>query len=46
MATTGSVLVAGARTRMGRLLGSLSSFSAAELGGVAIRGALDKAGGP
>jgi acetyl-CoA C-acetyltransferase len=44
MTTTGSVLVAGARTPMGRLLGSLSSFSAAELGGVAIRGALDKAG--
>jgi acetyl-CoA C-acetyltransferase len=39
-----SVLVAGARTPMGRLLGSLKDFSAAQLGAVAIRGALDKAG--
>ncbi|MGW3484005.1 acetyl-CoA C-acetyltransferase [Rhodococcus indonesiensis] len=38
-----SVLVAGARTPIGRLMGSLSSFSAAELGGIAIRGALEKA---
>ncbi|GAA5165118.1 acetyl-CoA C-acetyltransferase [Ornithinimicrobium tianjinense] len=43
-ATTTSVLVAGARTPMGRLLGSLSGFSAAELGGFAIKGALEKAG--
>ncbi|GGK59679.1 acetyl-CoA C-acetyltransferase [Ornithinimicrobium pekingense] len=42
--TTTSVLVAGARTPMGRLLGSLSGFSAADLGGFAIKGALDKAG--
>ncbi|MFX0538038.1 acetyl-CoA C-acetyltransferase [Ornithinimicrobium sp. Y1847] len=41
---TTSVLVAGARTPMGRLLGSLSGFSAAELGGFAIAGALEKAG--
>ena len=41
---SGSVIVAGARTPMGRLLGSLKGFSAAELGGVAIRGALEKAG--
>ncbi|WP_122260957.1 acetyl-CoA C-acetyltransferase [Ornithinimicrobium cerasi] len=41
---TTSVVVAGARTPMGRLLGSLSGFSAAELGGFAIRGALEKAG--
>jgi len=40
------VVVAGARTPMGRLLGSLKDFSAADLGGVAIRGALDKAGVP
>ncbi|WP_010149116.1 acetyl-CoA C-acetyltransferase [Serinicoccus profundi] len=41
---TTSVLVAGARTPMGRLLGSLSSMSGAQLGGVAIAGALGKAG--
>ena len=39
-----TVIVAGARTPMGRLLGSLADFSAADLGGVAIKGALDKAG--
>ncbi len=39
-----SVIVAGARTPMGRLLGSLKDFSAADLGGLAIKGALDKAG--
>src|SRR6476620_3688518 len=39
-----SVIVAGARTPMGRLLGSLKGFSGADLGGVAIKGALDKAG--
>jgi len=39
-----SVIVAGARTPMGRLLGSLKGFSGADLGGIAIKGALDKAG--
>jgi acetyl-CoA C-acetyltransferase len=39
-----SVIVAGARTPMGRLLGSLRSFSGAELGGFAIKAALDRAG--
>src|SRR5215203_6858252 len=39
-----SVIVAGARTPIGRLLGGLKSLSAAELGGVAIKGALGKAG--
>ena len=39
-----SVIVAGARTPIGRLLGGLKDLSAAELGGVAIQGALDKAG--
>src|SRR5215213_866297 len=39
-----SVLVAGARTPMGRLQGSLAGFSGADLGAVAIRGALAKAG--
>ncbi|WP_277031233.1 acetyl-CoA C-acetyltransferase [Actinacidiphila oryziradicis] len=38
------MIVAGARTPMGRLLGSLRSFSGAELGGVAIKAALDRAG--
>ena len=44
MSTTTSVIVAGARTGMGRLLGSLKDFSATDLGGVAIKGALEKAG--
>jgi len=39
-----SVIVAGARTPIGRLLGGLKDLSAAQLGGVAIKGALDKAG--
>ena len=39
-----SVIVAGARTPMGRLLGSLKGFSGADLGAVAIKGALDKSG--
>ena len=39
----GSVIVAGARTPMGRLLGSLKDFSGADLGGIAIKGALAKA---
>jgi acetyl-CoA C-acetyltransferase len=39
-----SVIVAGARTPIGRLLGGLKDLSAAELGGVAIKGALEKAG--
>jgi acetyl-CoA C-acetyltransferase len=41
---SGSVIVAGARTPVGRLLGGLKSQSAADLGGVAIKGALEKAG--
>jgi len=39
-----SVIVAGARTPMGRLLGSLKDFSGAQLGGVAIAAALERAG--
>jgi len=39
-----AVIVGGARTAIGRLLGSLSGFSAAELGGTAIKAALDRAG--
>jgi acetyl-CoA C-acetyltransferase len=38
------VIVGGARTPVGRLLGSLASKSASELGSVAIAGALDRAG--
>jgi acetyl-CoA C-acetyltransferase len=41
-----AVIVGGARTAFGRLLGSLSDFSAAELGGIAIRAALQRAGLP
>jgi acetyl-CoA C-acetyltransferase len=44
MAASGSVVVAGARTPMGRLLGSLKDFSGAQLGGFAIKAALDRAG--
>ncbi len=39
-----SVIVAGARTPIGRLLGGLKSLSGSDLGGHAIKGALDKAG--
>ncbi len=41
---SGSVIVAGARTPMGRLMGSLKDLTAADLGGIAIKGALAKAG--
>lgn len=44
MSDNPSVIVAGARTPIGRLLGGLKSLSAAELAGVAIQGALEKAG--
>ncbi|MFE6866539.1 acetyl-CoA C-acetyltransferase [Kitasatospora sp. NPDC057692] len=44
MTNTTSVIVAGARTPMGRLLGSLKGFSGAELGGFAIKAALERAG--
>jgi acetyl-CoA C-acetyltransferase len=43
---TTSVIVAGARTPIGRLMGSLKDFSATDLGGIAIKGALEKAGIP
>ncbi|WOC11909.1 acetyl-CoA C-acetyltransferase [Gordonia sp. MP11Mi] len=39
-----SVIVAGARTPIGKLMGSLSSLPATQLGAVAIRGALDRSG--
>jgi acetyl-CoA C-acetyltransferase len=41
---SGSVIVAGARTPIGRLLGSLSGLSGAELGGIAIKAALERSG--
>ncbi|HUR04810.1 MAG TPA: acetyl-CoA C-acetyltransferase [Nonomuraea sp.] len=41
---SGSVIVAGARTPIGRLLGALSGLSAVELGGIAIKAALERAG--
>ncbi|MGC5012716.1 acetyl-CoA C-acetyltransferase [Streptosporangium sp. DT93] len=41
---SGSVIVAGARTPIGRLLGSLSGLTAAELGGIAIKAALERSG--
>jgi acetyl-CoA C-acetyltransferase len=40
----GSVIVAGARTPVGKLSGALASFSAADLGGFAIEAALKRAG--
>jgi acetyl-CoA C-acetyltransferase len=41
---SGSVIVAGARTPIGKLLGSLSSLKAVDLGGIAIKAALERAG--
>ena len=40
----GSVIVAGARTPIGKLSGSLGGFSAMQLGGHAIKAALERAG--
>ncbi|UBU15164.1 acetyl-CoA C-acetyltransferase [Nonomuraea gerenzanensis] len=39
-----SVIVAGARTPIGKLLGSLSGLQAVDLGGIAIKAALERAG--
>src|ERR1017187_8485390 len=39
-----SVIVAGARTPIGKLSGAFASLSAQDLGGVAIKGALERAG--
>ncbi len=44
MATSGSYIVAGARTPIGKMSGALASFSAADLGGFAIAAALERAG--
>ena len=43
-AMSGSYLVAGARTPIGKMSGALAAFSAAELGGFAIAAALERAG--
>jgi len=40
----GAVIVSGARTPMGRLQGALKGFTAADLGGFAIKAALERAG--
>src|SRR5437588_6772607 len=40
----GSVIVAGARTPIGKLSGALAGFSGADLGGLAIKAALERAG--
>jgi acetyl-CoA C-acetyltransferase len=40
----GSVILAGARTPIGKLSGALASFSATDLGGFAIKAALERAG--
>ncbi|GAA4387183.1 acetyl-CoA C-acetyltransferase [Tsukamurella soli] len=39
-----SVIVSGARTPFGKLLGSLKGFAATDLGSIAVRGALEKGG--
>src|SRR6266851_2312357 len=39
-----AVITGGARTAVGRLLGSLNGFTGADLGGIAIKAALDRAG--
>jgi acetyl-CoA C-acetyltransferase len=44
VAMAGSVIVAGARTPVGKLSGGYAGFSAADLGGFAITGALSRAG--
>ncbi len=41
---TTSVIVAGARTPIGKLSGSLKDFSGSDLGAIAIKGALEKGG--
>lgn len=44
--SSGSVIVGGARTPIGKLLGALAGKSAVDLGGVAIAGALERSGVP
>ena len=40
----GAVIIGGARTPFGKMSGSLSGFAATDLGGIAIKGALERAG--
>ncbi len=44
MPGSGSVIVAGARTPIGKLLGAFEQFEAVDLGGTAVRSALERAG--
>ncbi|GHD43331.1 acetyl-CoA C-acetyltransferase [Mycetocola manganoxydans] len=44
MSSDDVVILAGARTPQGRLLGQLASFSAVELGAIALRSAIERAG--
>ena len=41
-----AVITGGARTAVGRLVGSLKDFTAAQLGGVVIKAALERAACP
>ena len=41
---SGSVIISGARTPIGKLSGALASLSAADLGGIAIKAALERSG--
>ncbi|MGB3696831.1 MAG: acetyl-CoA C-acetyltransferase [Gordonia sp. (in: high G+C Gram-positive bacteria)] len=44
MSDNTTVIVSGARTAQGRLMGSLKNFSAVDLGAVAVKGALERGG--
>ncbi|MGB3604825.1 acetyl-CoA C-acetyltransferase [Gordonia sp. (in: high G+C Gram-positive bacteria)] len=44
MSDNTTVIVSGARTAQGRLMGSLKDFSAVDLGAIAIKGALERGG--
>src|SRR4051794_20860840 len=44
MAMAGSVILSGARTPIGKLAGSLAGFKGSDLGGLAIKAALERAG--
>ncbi|GAC58621.1 putative acetyl-CoA acetyltransferase [Gordonia hirsuta DSM 44140 = NBRC 16056] len=46
MSDNTTVIVSGARTPFGRLMGSLKGFSAVDLGAIAVKGALEKSGVP
>ena len=46
MSDNTTVIVSGARTPFGRLMGSLKNFSAVDLGAIAIKGALERSGVP